>query len=130
MASSTLAPYRNNANQVTFNLVSSSVEGSLWRVSGRSIATPYGLELKRKINPGKSNDHVQARVFCTERNASTSVLATAQISLDISIPKDNSILTNAAIIDMLGVCASLLNENVANNAGVTSRTALVEGRDL
>lgn len=130
MASSSLTPYKDNTNQVTFSLVSTSADKTAFKVSGRSIACPYTIELSRKLSTGKTNDHVQVRVAITERNTTTSVLATGQVLLDISIPKDQSIITNTVMTEVLGVLASLLDQATANNASSANRTALIEGRDL
>jgi len=130
MASSSLTPYKDNTNQVTFSLVSTSADKSQFKVAGRAIACPYVVEISRKLSTGKVNDHVGVRVAVTERNATTSALATGQLLLDISIPKDQSIITNTVMVEMLGVLASLLDQSTANNASSANRTALIEGRDL
>jgi hypothetical protein len=132
MASSSLTPYRNNSDQVTFQLVSTSSEGSSYRVSGRDLSSPHVVDIKRKLTSGNStaNDHISVRVARTERNASTSKLATMQVLLDISIPKDTSILTSTVQAEQLAIAASLLNEATAMEATTANITALIEGRDL
>lgn len=130
MASSSLTPYSDNSTQVTFNLVTTSQNKSTYIVGGRPFAQPYMLEITRKASSGRSNDHIGVRIARVEANATTNVLATGQVNLDISIPKDQSVLDNTALIGMLGVLASVLDQSTALNASAANRTALVEGRDL
>lgn len=130
MASASLVPYKNNTSTVTFSVVTTSLERTTYKVSGRGISTPFSLEISRKLSSGKSNDHVSVRIAQQERNASTTVIATGQVLLDISIPKDQSIVTNGVMVEMLGLLASVLNDSAALAATTASRTALVEGRDL
>lgn len=130
MASSSLTPYLDNTSSGTFNLVSSSIELTRWIASGRSISAPWAIERSLKKSSGKSNDHVIVRVFKTDLNSTTGQLVTGQVLLDISIPKDNTTITNTEMVELLGVLTSVLNQYSANNASSAVRTALVEGRDL
>lgn len=130
MATSSLVLYKTNAATVTFALVSSSVDKTVWKVAGLPLSTPYLLELTRKLSSGSKNNHIQVRLARTEQNASTSVLATAQVLLDLSVPKDQSILTASVIAEMLGIVSSLLNDGTALAATSVNRTAIGDGRDV
>jgi len=130
MASSTITLYKTNAATVAFALVSSSVDKTVWKVAGLPLSTPYQLELTRKLVPGSKNNHIGVRLARTEQNTSTSVLATAQILVDISVPKDQSILSASVVTEMLGVIASLLNDGTALAATSVNRTALGDARDV
>lgn len=132
MASATLTPYRNNANQVTFSLVSTSADQTTYKVSGNPLSEPHLVEITRKLTNSNSasNDHVQVRIARVERNATTGKLATMQVLCDISLPKDDSILTATVQKEQLAILASLFNEATAMEATTANITALIEGRDL
>lgn len=130
MASSSLAPYISNSVTETFSLVSSSVNQTVWKVPGRALSNPYTVELNRKLTSGTKNDHIVLRVARVEANASTAQKATAQILVDISVPKDQSNLSSAILANMLGVVASVLNDNTALAATSVNRSAIVDGRDI
>lgn len=132
MASSTLNPYKDNTNHVLFSLASTSATGAKYLVSGRSMSLPYICEITRKVTPANStsNDHVTVRLARSEANATSGKLATAQVTLDISIPKDQSVLTAAVQKEIVSVLASILNEAAAMQATNANITALIEGRDL
>jgi len=132
MATTTLTPYIDQTTQATFNLVSSGSTGARWLAAGRSIAEPYSVELIRKIGPSSAsaNDHVLVRVQRTDRNTTTGKFATMSVTMDVSIPKDVSIITPTIQKNILGVMTSLLNEAVANAATTVNRTAVIEGRDF
>lgn len=130
MASSSLVLYVSNADTQEFVLVSSSVNMTVWKVANRPLSNPFTIELARKLTSGTKNDHVTVRIARVEANASTSQKATAQVLIDVSVPKDQSILTGAEISKMLGAAASLLNDG--NNLALTgtNRGAIVDGRDV
>lgn len=133
MASSTIAPNYDATNEYTFVLVSQSSVGATYKVASRDLATPLGVEIVRKLTPANStkNDHVQLRVFQTERNTTTNVLATAQVLVDFSIPKDTSILTQAMVARLGMIVGSILGQNNgAVAASATNVTALISGSDL
>lgn len=132
MASSSLTPYKNSTEQETFSLVSTSGSGAKYMVSGRSLANPFVIECQRKLTPATAsgNDHVVLRLARTESNATTSKLATCQVLVDVSIPKDTSVLTATVQKELVALAASLLNEATAMEATNANITALVEGRDL
>lgn len=132
MSSSTITPYVTNAATQAFSLVSESATGAKYMVAGREIGLPYVVEVTRKLTaPGAtSNDHVGIRIARTERNATTAKLATCQVLLDISIPKDATVITQTEQKKLLSALASLLNEYTAMEATTASITALVEGRNL
>lgn len=132
MASSTLTPKYDNSSSYTFVLVSTSADGATFKVDGRDLATPFEVNVQRKLTTGNKtgNDHVVVRMARTERNATTAKLATAQVLVDISIPKDCSIITQAEQVKLLGAVSSLLNDNAALQATTVARTALVNGRDI
>jgi len=132
MASSTLTAYRDGSDTVVFTLVSTSATGAVWTVSGRSLSAPYSISIDRKINSSgaMANDHVILRISETELNATTGKPATLAATLDISIPKDQSILTPTVQKYLLKRLASLLNDQSATAATFVSAVALIEGRDL
>lgn len=132
MASSSLLPYKNNTTTQTFALVSTSATGAKYQLSGRSLANPYVIEIQRKLTPANAsgNDHVVLRVARTEANATTGKLATFQVLLDISVPKDISVLTSAVQKEVVSSLTSLLNECTAMEATNANITSLIEGRDL
>lgn len=132
MASATLSPYKDSATTVVFKLVSSSSTGSTYQVEGRDIATPMQIQIVKKLtNPSASaNDHVQVRISRTDRNATSGKLATMQVLLDISIPKDTSILNQVIQKEILGMTCSLLRDATANAATNANVTALIGGFDL
>jgi hypothetical protein len=53
-----------------------------------------------------------------------------QANLDISIPKDTSIIDGDEQVKLISVLASLLNEATAMEATDANITKLVEGMDL
>lgn len=131
MASSTLTLYCTNAVTKVFTLVGVLADGARYMVSGRAIACPFVTEIKRKFNPnGTGNDHVGIRIARTEQNTTSGKLATCQVLLDISIPKDQSVLTPAVQKEILALLASALNENAAVASTTVNASALIEGRDL
>lgn len=131
MASTSLDLYGTNAEHQVFTLVSTSIDGAHYKVANRPMSTPTVLEISRKIKPGVAqNDHVLVRLARSEQNVSTGKIATFQVLLDISIPKDQSILTPAECFVDLGKIASLLNDGAAMAATVNNRAALVDGRDV
>lgn len=132
MATATLSPYKNNTTTQSFVLQQTSEKKTTWIVSGRSISAPYSLSVERKPANANSpsNDHVILRATRMEMNSTTGKLATLQVTLDISIPKDQAVLTPAVQKELLSVVASSLNESTAMEATSANITALIEGRDL
>jgi len=132
MASNSLTLYYDSATTRTFKLVSSGSSGAEYQVEGRDLATPYSITTTRKKTAPNAagNDHIQVRVARTERNTSTQKLATMQVLLDISIPKDTSVITIAEQKKLLGECCSLLRDATANAATQANVTALIGGFDL
>jgi len=132
MASSSLTPKYDNTNSYTFALVSTGIDGATYKVDARDLALPMVVEVKRNLTSSNKagNDHVVVRMARTERNAASGKLATAQILVDISIPKDTSIITQAEQVKLIGAMASLLNDSSALAATTVARTGLVNGRDL
>lgn len=131
MASSTLNPFVDNSAHQAFVLKSSTQSGSIWMVSGRNISLPFELETQRKVNPNAlSNDHSIVRVTRKEANATSGKLATFQLTLDVSIPKDNTIITLAEQKKLISLLVSMLNEQTAMEATNANVTAVLEGRDF
>jgi len=132
MASNTLTAYETATATKTFNLVTTSKEQTVWRASGRSLGQPYEVQIVRKIgNAGqKTNDNVQLRVLKTELDPATGLVATAHATLNISVPRNASLIPGAQIVQMMSVVASLLNDGTAVPSTSANKTALVEGRDL
>lgn len=132
MASSTLTPYYSNSSQTTFSLVSTGVDRTIWKVSGRPLATPYSIEVIRKVGGSGqlANDHVQLRITYTGKNATSGKISSAVISLDISIPRDADAVSATQVVQSIGILSSILDDSTALQATSSNRTVLVEGRDL
>lgn len=130
MSSSTISPYKNATEQVVFALQAENQFGATYIVSGRTLSAPYGITVMRKLASGSRNDHVELRVFRTEPNATTGKSATLQLLLDISVPKDQSILTALTQKEMLTLLMSVLRDYTASAATFNNATALIEGRNL
>jgi len=132
MPTSTLNPYYDATHQGAFSLVTSSDKGALWLTSSRPLACPSSMEIIRKLTPPNSlaNDHIIVRLVDTEQNATTAKLATFSATLDISIPKDQSVCTSTVQKIMLAYLASMLNDSAVMGATSVNRTALLEGRLL
>jgi len=132
MPSSSLTPYYTNSAQFTFQLATTSETGACYKIAGRPLSTPYQVEIIRKVTPSAAtaNDHVILRATLIGRNATTSKLATASVSVDVSIPKDAATISETDVIHMLGVIASLINDSAALQSTTVNATALLEGRDL
>lgn len=131
MASSSLNPFVDNTNHQLFALKSTSSDGSTFMVAGRSLGAPFELTFERKVNPNSlSNDHSIVRLTRKEANASTGKLATMQVTLDVSIPKDVTVITTTEQKKLVAILASLLNESTAMEATSANITAILEGRDL
>jgi len=130
--SATITPFYNASSGYTLVPVSEDDAGATYKVAGRDLATPLGIEIQRKLTAptATGNDHVIVRAFRTERNASTGKLATCQVLLDISIPKDTSILTIAEQTKLVAAVASLLNEETAMGASLANIAALITGSNL
>jgi len=130
MATSSLTLYSSNAASAAFVLVSSSVDNTVWKVANRSLSTPLSLQFTRKYQSGNKNDILKVVFKQIERNATTAQLATFQASLEISVPKDQSILTPAVCAGVIGYLSSLLDDSTALQATSANRTAIVDGRDV
>lgn len=132
MASNSLVLYNNNSTTTTYDLVTTGTDKTLWKVAGRALACPRLLEMQRKptASSATGNDHVIVRCAIIERNTTTQKLATGQVVLDVSIPKDGSIITNTILGDLLSNVASLLNEKTVMEATRASVNCVVEGRDF
>lgn len=132
MASATLSPYKNSTQTQAFVLTSQSSTGALYKASGRELACPYSVEVKRSLTPSgaTSNDEVAIIVRRVERNVTTGKLATFVAKLTLSIPKDSSILTSSVNKEVIACLQSLLNEGTATEATLNNIGALLDGRDL
>jgi len=103
----------------------------VFMVAGRSLGAPFELEQVRKVNANSlSNDHSIVRLTRKEANAATGKLATLQVTLDVSIPKDTTVLTQIEQKKLVSLLVSLLNESTAMEATNANITAIIEGRDL
>lgn len=134
MPSSSLTPYKTSAGQVTYSLIGSSPTAAKWSVSGYGLGVPRILEQTLKVGaPGAAaNDHVIVRLSQSDENSTTGKIATANVTLDVSIPRDSATITSTEIVELLGILSSLLNDcaSVEDSANATNRTALAEGRVL
>ncbi len=131
MASPSLNPFVDNTNHQAFVLKSTTDTGAVFMVSGRPLGAPFELELVRKVNANSlSNDHSIVRLTRKEANAATGKLATLQVTLDCSIPKDVTVLTLAEQKKLVAILVSLLNEQTAMEATNANITAVLEGRDF
>jgi len=133
MASASLSPKSGDTETTTLQLASNSATGAQYLVSGRALNAPKGLEIRRMITKSNqtANDHIVVRLFHTEPNVTTGKLATAQVMLDISVPKDLSVIGTAGVHALCNMLASTIN-NYGNNAADTSPTvtSLISGMDL
>jgi len=132
MASASLVLSKNNTQTVTFGLASQFVNGAEWKVADRDLSTPYKITLERNLTQGNSvsNDRVSVRISRVERNATTGKPATASVSVLVSIPKDTSVLTQAAQKELLAMTSSLLNDCANVGATNAKTSAIVSGSDL
>jgi len=126
MSSSSLTPHYTGSTTKTFSLVSEQGSGAKWIVTGRALALPESIELQRKIgtNGSKANDHVILRLVRAEANSTTNLIATAVVTLDISIPRDTAAVSQDNVNDMLGSLISILNE--VTDTTVTASRAKVK----
>jgi len=126
MSSSALTPHYTGSTTKSFALVSENANGAKWLVASRPLANPETIELIRKIGSSGAlaNDHVILRLTRAETNSSTSKVATAVVTLDISIPRDAVAVTQDNVNDMLGSMISLLNE--VTDTTVTASRAKVK----
>jgi len=134
MPSTSLTPYKDASNQITYTLMGSSPSNAKWSVSGYGLGVPRTLEQTVKIGPpgATGNDHVTLKLVQSDQNSSTGKNVTCSITVDISIPRDAATITPTEVGELLGVLSSLLNDAAAveNYASATNRTALAEGRIL
>jgi len=131
MASATLNPFVDNTNHQALVLKSTTDSGAVFMVAGRALGAPFELEMIRKVNPNSlSNDHSIVRLTRKEANTASGKLATLQVTLDCSIPKDVTVLTLAEQKKLVSLLVSLLNESTAMEATNANITAILEGRDL
>lgn len=132
MATETLTAYEANVGTKSFALAQTGATKTVWIASGRALSTPFTISVERKLSPNNSpsNDHILLRATRIEQNVNTGKLATFQCTLDISVPKDQSILSPSEQKKVISVIASLLNEGTAMEATNANITKLIEGRDL
>lgn len=131
MASSSLNPYVDSTNRQALTLKSTSPSGAIFMVAGRALGAPFEIEQVRKVNASSlSNDHSIIRLTRKEANVATGKLATLQVTVDVSIPKDVTILTPTEQKKAISLICSLLNESTAMEATNANITAIIEGRDL
>jgi len=136
MASPTLSPFKSDTVQTTYALQSTSASKTRWVVTGRSLAKPYYVEVERKFAPNNSaaNDHIILRVSATEQSTlSPYKNCTVAVSLDISIPRDQTGCTTTVILEQVSTLCSLLRMQTAmstSNGSNTGINALISGSDL
>lgn len=132
MASSTLTGYYSPTASVVFDLVSSTNEGADWRVSGRSLGTPYMVSLRRVVGRTgqRSNDRITLRVSYSDQNAETALASTANVTLEVSIPRDVIAVPNSQSVEMLSVLGSILNDQSPTAVTNNIVQALVNGLNL
>jgi hypothetical protein len=132
MSSSTLTAYENSSDTQVFSLASENQNGARYLAADRDIAAPYVVDVVRKLTAPNAtgNDHVTLRVAKTERNGDTGKLATMQVLVDISIPKDTSVLTQTIQKEVVSVACSLLNEATAMEATSVNIGKLISGLNL
>lgn len=131
MASQTVTLYYNATQTQAFNLVSSGSNGAAFIASGRPLSQPIVLEISRKINSNSvGNDKITLRIARTDANATTGKLATFQAKLELSVPKDVSVITPTIQQDITTMVMSALRDATAAAATRANVTALLEGRDI
>jgi len=131
MPSSTLDLYNTSTAHSVFYLAQTGAGGTVWSLSGRTLSEPCSVSLQKKIAPAGSsaNDHVIVRVAEIARNTTTAKLATGSVTMDISVPKDTSIIGNTAMTNLIKWLSGIIQGGVVSDT-VTNVTALLEGRDL
>jgi len=131
MASATLVPKTDASGTITFELVSTSSDGATYRVTGRDLSVPLGCQITRVLTQpsAQGNDHIKVRLFRTEKHATTGKPATMQVLLDISVPKDNTIINKTEQRKLVVALASLLGDCMAVSSYVNS-TKLLDAFDL
>lgn len=128
MPASSLVLYKNNTQTTTFALAASGSDKVSYLEGGRPMSTPHSVEISKKLSNGASNNLVTVVTKRVERNATTGKFATFQIKMEVSVPQDQSVITNAIVTEELGMVSSYLNDAVALEATSANRTALSEGR--
>lgn len=128
MPASSLVLYKNNTQAVTFPLAASGLDEVSYLEGGRSINEPHTISISKKMAKGAANNLVYVTLKRVQRNATTGKLATFQVKVEISIPQDNSILSNAVNVEELSLIGSYLIDAAATGATTVNRTALIEGR--
>lgn len=128
MPASSIAPYKNNTQTTTFGLASSGTNEVSYLESGNSMSEPHSITKSKKVSSGAANNLSTVVYKRVKRNATTGKFATLQIKVEISIPQDNSTITNAMVIEGEGIVSSILNDATALAATTAERTALAEGR--
>jgi len=132
MASATLQAYYDATLSETYSLVSSTANGSKWILPGQPIGCQKTIEIVRSLTPSgaMANDHVKVIMTNHGRNTTTGKIATSSISMDISIPKDQSILTETLMKQDLKELSSLLNDSRAGGATYNNALSLIRGTDI
>jgi len=132
MATSIIYPHKNYAVTEAFNLTSVGADGATYKVAGRALACPYSIEMKRKLTPSTSagNDHLTIRIARVERNTTNLKLATGQVLIDISIPKDTSIIGTTAQTELLRIASSLLDDYGTGDNSSANIAQILSGGDL
>jgi len=134
MASSSVTLYHGDTENRVYALTQTSANKTEFRVAGLALAEPQMLTIERKIQPGnsKSNDQIIVTVSQVSRNTTSGLLATGKVSVNISVPRDNSIITQTVMSQLCKQIGSLFGNNCAalSADAATSALALLGGSDL
>lgn len=120
-ASYTVKEY-DDTTDIVYTLVGNTNVGAAYRDSSRSLALPRSLDISFQIGaPGaKGNDHVKTVVKDSRLNSTTGEVSTAQVSIDVSLPRDSDVWSDTDSKDLF---ASVL-QHLFTDARIDS---LIEG---
>jgi len=132
MPTNQLSLYKNHTETVAFDLATCTEDGARYVVAGRQLNQPFYLEVRRKLTPSasKGNDRVSVTIGRTDKNTSTSQLATGTVQCVISVPKDNSIIGRTEMEQLVSLLRSALDDSTVRASTCVNIDALLDGRDL
>lgn len=114
MASATITVKDKADNNVVFSLVGSTANGATYKVATRELSVPKTLEFEFRIGaPGSlGNDKVIVTLKDSVLNSDTGLVKTAQLKLEVSIPRDAAITSNV-VEDLICHLQALTVDTVA-----------------
>jgi len=114
MASATITVVDKAGANVVYSLVGQTSNGALYKVATRSLNVPKTLEFQFSLGqPGSlGNDKVVVILKDSAANATTGLVKTLQVRMEISIPRDAAI-TTAMVEDNICHWQSLAADAIA-----------------